>query len=325
MTVREPKELLIASREFANESRWLSWWCLWSTLTVYAALVTVAVSDLPLWIRIPSSLLSALVHVRLFVIYHDFQHGAILKNSWVARIVMGLYGLVSLNPQSVWTRSHDHHHAHNSKSYGANIGSYPILTTATYPTLSPSQKFAYNVSRHPLTMLFGYFTVFLWGMSIRPFLRSPLRHLDALAAVVVHLSLLLWLATFGTDVMILGLALPSFVASCVGAYLFYAQHNFPAAKLRRGNHWSHVDAALNSSSFIPMGTAMSWLTGNIGFHHVHHLNARIPFYRLPEAMGALVELQSPQTTTLGWSDIRACLRLKLWDAKTDRLVGYDEC
>lgn len=323
MKWRERKELLIASREFASEKRRVSWWCLWSTLLVYAVLVAAAVSELPWLVRITCSLASACLHVRLFVIYHDFQHGAILRNSKLAKILMTIYGLITLNPPSVWSRSHDHHHAHNSRSYGVNIGSYPLLTTTAYSELSSMEKFTYGFARHPLTMALGYFTVFLWGMTIRPFLQNPVRHWDALAAVVVHVSLLSWMAFHGLDVMLLGLGVPLLIASCVGAYLFYAQHNFPAAKLRRGSEWSHVDAALTSSSFIPMGTVMTWMTGNIGYHHVHHLNARIPFYRLPEAMNALVELQSPGTTTLSWPDIRACLRLKLWDVGSNKLVGYD--
>ena len=79
---------------------------------------------------------------------------------------------------------------------------------------------------------------------------------------------------------------------------------------------------MHSSSFIAMGPLMNWFTGNIGYHHVHHLNARIPFYRLREAMAALEELQSPGTTSLHPQDIAACLRLKLWDPEEKRLVGF---
>lgn len=324
MNPREPKELLIASKAFAVEDRMKSWWCLGSTLAVQIVLFTIAVSDLPWLIRLPCSLAAGFVHVRLFVIYHDFQHGAILKSSMLAKCLLGLYGLLSLNPPNVWARSHDHHHRHNSRVFGLNVGSYPIYTTTTYERLSWTERLAYNIARHPLTMFFGYFTVFLWGMTIRPFCQSPIRHFDALFALLVHYSTLTWLAMHGLDVMLLGLGLPLFVAAFVGAYLFYAQHNFPDAKLRRGAEWSHVDAALHASSFIPMGSTMRWLTGNIGFHHVHHLNANIPFYRLPDAMDALVELQQPGTTTLSRVGIRSCLRLKLWDVERDCLVGFDD-
>lgn len=324
MNQRDPKELLIASKEFATEHRLTSWWCLGSTLVLWASLTTVAVSDLPWAVRVLSSIAVGMVLVRLFVIFHDYQHGAILANSWLARQIMNGVGVLTLNPPSVWNRSHDHHHKHNSKTFGASIGSYPIMTIETYAKCTPAEKFAYQIARHPLTIFLGYFTVFAWGMCLRPFLQNPSRHLDVVAAMVIHVSLLVWLGTFGWDIMMLGMFLPAFVSSFVGAYLFYAQHNFPAAKLRTRDDWTHVDAALHSSSFIPMGSVMSWLTGNIGFHHVHHLNARIPFYRLPEAMRSMSELQTPGTTTLSLKGIRECLRLKLWCPETEQLVGFEK-
>jgi omega-6 fatty acid desaturase (delta-12 desaturase) len=112
------------------------------------------------------------------------------------------------------------------------------------------------------------------------------------------------------------------LGSAIGAYLFFAQHNFPGVRLQTGRGWSYVDSALHSSSYIVMGPLMRWFTGNIGYHHVHHHNAKIPFYRLPEAMAALEELQSPVQTTLGMGDILACLRLKLWDTETRQLVYW---
>lgn len=321
---RNSRQLLIASKEFASENKSTSWWCLGSTLLVVLILFSVAASDRAYIVRVPFSVALGFTYVRLFVIYHDFQHGAVLQDSALAKFIMWSYGLLSLNPPSVWNRSHDHHHTHNSKTFGPNIGSYPIVTTDAYEDLSGSEKFWYRVSRHPFTMFMGYVTVFLWGMSIRPFIRNPIRHFDGLLAVATHAFVLILLARYGMDVMLLGFGLPSVVASSIGAYLFYAQHNFPSASLRRGKDWNHVDAALNSSSYIPMGWLLRWFTGNIGYHHVHHLNARIPFYRLPEAMNALVELQSPRTTTLRWRDIRQCLKLKLWDPDLDRLVGFNE-
>lgn len=320
--MRSEKELLVASKEFASEFRWLSWWHLWSTLGVLICLVAIAVSNLPWGLRLAASVVAGLVGVRLFIIYHDYQHGAILGDSWMANFVMTLYGVIALNPPSVWNRSHDHHHKHNSKTFGANIGSYPIMTTHAYASASSAERFAYAVSRHPLTIALGYFTVFLWGMCLRPFLQNPKRHFDGGLAILVNVGLTASLAIAGLDVMLLGMIVPLMVAAALGAYLFYAQHNYPAAKLKPRSEWSHVEAALHSSCFIMMGPAMSWLTGNIGYHHVHHLNARIPFYRLPEAMAALKELQSPGTSSLNPGDIAACLRLKLWSPDEDRFVGF---
>ena len=171
--MRTAKELLIASKAFASEYRWLSWWHLGSTLAALAVMVSIAASDLHWGIRAAASVVTGLVGVRLFIIYHDFQHGAILHDSRLATFLMQIYGISQLNPPSAWNRSHNHHHKHNSKTFGASIGSFPIMTTESYASASPAERFAYKAARHPLILVFGYFTVFSWGMCLRPFLQSP--------------------------------------------------------------------------------------------------------------------------------------------------------
>jgi len=136
--------------------------------------------------------------------------------------------------------------------------------------------------------------------------------------------LLAYLGSLGPDMMLLGLVLPMTVASSLGAYLFYAQHNFPGAVWSEDPEWSYVKAARYSSACIRTNPVMNWLTGSIGYHHIHHLNARIPFYRLTEAMAALEEMQSPGTTSLGPGDIWSCLRLNLWSPEAQRFVSYRE-
>ena len=128
----------------------------------------------------------------------------------------------------------------------------------------------------------------------------------------------------GIDGLVLAVLLPCAIASAVGGYLFYAQHNYPDVKIRDRAQWDFVDAALHASSYISMSPPMAWFTGNIGYHHVHHLNHKIPFYKLPAAMAEFEELQSPGRTTLWPWDIARCLRLKLWDRKRDRLITLAE-
>jgi omega-6 fatty acid desaturase (delta-12 desaturase) len=112
------------------------------------------------------------------------------------------------------------------------------------------------------------------------------------------------------------------VATALGSYLFYAQHNFPGARFQEKGDPAYAAAALVGSSYTPMNYVLRWFTGNIGYHHVHHLNARIPFYRLPEAMAHVEELQSPGVTTLSPLGVYRCLRLKLWDSDRQRLVDF---
>lgn len=323
--MRTGRELLITSRRFAQENQWISWWHLCSTLTILVLLIFLAASSTQPVVRILASLLSGLVCVRMFIIFHDYQHGAILRKSKIAGAILWVYGILTLNPPSVWNRSHSHHHKHNSRNFGINVGSFPVMTKESFAEASTRERLFYLAARHPLTIVLGYLTVFVWGMSCRPFFQSPIKHIDAGIAILTQLGLLasLWIY-FGPLTMLLVMTLPLFVASMVGAYLFYIQHNFPAAKLNTGSEWSHVDAALESSSFTEMGPLLHWFTGNIGFHHVHHMNALIPFYRLPEAMNALVELQTPGVTSFRLRDIKACLKLKLWDSVSGRFVGLHD-
>ena len=320
--MREGKELIRASKEFSHERRWLSWWHLGSTLAVFIALIAVVCQDLSLFVRVPCSVLAGLVLVRLFIIFHDYQHGTILKGSPIAAFLMTLYGLLFLTPRSIWNRTHNHHHGNNAKIFGAQIGSYPVMTTEAYASASTGKRLLYAVSRHPLTIALGYLTVFLYGMCLRSFIVSPSKHFDSAMSIVLHCGLLLWLGLVAVDVMVLGLLLPTVIGSAIGAYLFYAQHNYPNVKLRARAEWDFVFASLKSSSYIKMGPLMSWFTGNIGYHHVHHLNPNIPFYRLPEAMAGIEELQSPSTTSLHPRDIYRCFRLKLWDPVQDELVTF---
>jgi len=316
------KELLISTRQFAHESRLRSWWHVGSTLGVVAVLAAIASGTMNWPVRVLASGLLGLAIVRVFVLYHDFQHGAILRRSPAGTLLMKVIGLILLTPSSGWNRSHNHHHAHNSKLSAPDIGTYPLMTVEQYRNASRTSRVLYAVQRHPLTMCLGYLTVFLYGMCVRPFLANPQRHSDGAVSILCHAALLVWLGCLGFDDLVLAALVPFSVASAAGAYLFYAQHNFPGAHLTLTTDWDYATAALASSSYLRMGPFMSWFTANIGYHHVHHLNPRIPFYRLPEAMRALPALQAPGTSSLGAADVRACLRLKLWDPDSERLVPW---
>jgi omega-6 fatty acid desaturase (delta-12 desaturase) len=128
----------------------------------------------------------------------------------------------------------------------------------------------------------------------------------------------------GFDVAFFVVLLPMTIASMIGSYMFFAQHSFERMHILPEENWTYYRAALESSSYMKLNKLMRWFTGNIGYHHIHHLNVRIPFYRLPEAMEAIPELQSPVTTTLSPHDIRACFRCCLWDEGLQRMVSYRE-
>lgn len=320
---RSDQEVIRASSAFAHEDRARSWFHLASTLVLLVSLqVSAGLLD-NLWLRLPLSLVAGLLTVRMFVLFHDYKHGAILRGDKVARVILDAFGLYVLTPSKVWTQTHNYHHAHTAKIVGSHVGSYMMLTTALWQQATPAQRFMYKLVRHPLTIVFGYFTVFIYGFCTAAFVRNPKKNTDSLVAIVVQFALIVALYRyFGLAVLFFSLLLPQLISHAMGAYLFYAQHNFPDAHVQPRERWSFVRASLESSSYLKLGPLMNYFTGNIGYHHVHHLNHRIPFYRLPEAMAAIAELQQPRVTTLRPSDVMACFKLKLWDAEQNRLVGY---
>jgi omega-6 fatty acid desaturase (delta-12 desaturase) len=321
--MRAGKELILATKPFAEEQLGRSWRLFLGTVALLALALWGTLVEIPLPMRAVSSVLAGLLTVRLFVIYHDFEHHAILRKSSVADCLMAICGIYCLAAPSVWKSSHDYHHTHNSKLRTAHIGSFPIMTRSGFEQASRAERFAYLFARHPLTILFGYLTIFLAGMCLLPFLRSPRKHFDCLLALVLHLGLATTLFAVGGWLdMILFLIAPHFIASAAGAYLFYAQHNFPQARHYAKSEWSYAGAALESSSFMRMPRWLHWFTANIGYHHLHHLNARIPFYRLPEAMSELPEAQTPRSTSLSPAEVIRCLRLKFWDPEAGRMVGW---
>jgi acyl-lipid omega-6 desaturase (Delta-12 desaturase) len=240
-------------------------------------------------------------------------------------VLMRIFGLLILSPSSIWRSSHNHHHNHNSKLRGAHIGSFPIMTKAQFERLPAGKRFKYLFMRHPFTILFGYLFIFLFGMCVYPFFNSPSKHYDSLIAFVLHAAVVACVTVFlGLQALALAILLPYFIAMAIGCYLFYAQHNFPTVAFSDNAGWTYETAALTSSSYMKMNRFMAWVTANIGYHHVHHLNARIPFYRLPEVMEALPELQAAKTTSLHPAEIWRCLRLKVWDVEAQRMVALSE-
>ncbi|MBL8915375.1 MAG: fatty acid desaturase [Archangium sp.] len=320
---RPEKELIIATRAFTEENKARGWLITFSSLAILAGLTAGAIFS-PWWpLRLVFALIEGLTIVRVFCLFHDFQHGAILRQSKFAEFIYFVFGTSILVPPSVWRETHNYHHAHTAKIVGSHIGSYPVVTTAMWKDLTPVQKFGYKAVRSPLNMFLAVFTVFSIGMCIKPVVRAPTKHWGGALSLVWIYGL--GVAAFLTDHLdwwIFGWLIPMWLAAMTGAYLFYAQHNFPDGHIASRQDWTFARAATDSSSYMVMGPVMNWFTANIGFHHVHHLNAAIPFYRLPEAMQAIPELQHPGKTSLWPKDVAACFALKVWDPEQNKMVGY---
>ena len=128
----------------------------------------------------------------------------------------------------------------------------------------------------------------------------------------------------GIQLFMIAFLMPAMVSSCIGSYLFFAQHNYPGAVHHPKENWSHYKAAITSSSYIKMNWLMEWFTANIGYHHIHHLNAAIPFYNLSRAHHAIPQLKITNDSSLHPFDILKCLRLRVWDPDSGKMIGKKE-
>ena len=319
------RELLAATKPFTVESRLTSWWHVISTLALISGTLTLAALA-PWWqLQLAASIFGALFMVRGFILFHDFAHGAILRKSVVARVVLSLYSMLFFAGVSYWREAHNFHHAHVSQMGESCQGSFPIMTLAEWQNATFMQRLYYRVNRNPITMLLAYITVFFFSNTLDPFLRQPIKHWTSGASIFVHVGVIafVWWAA-GPMATFFAFFLPYSLAAALGAYLFYAQHNFPEMEVLPPEEWSRTSAALRSTSYMRLNRFLDWCTGSIGFHHVHHLNSSIPFYRLREAMQAIPDLQRAPVTTLRPWDMWRCLRLKLWDEVDRRMLTWRE-
>ena len=321
--MKEEKNLIKATLKFRKENIRLSWFYSVSSIALLLLFIILTLFIPFLFLKYVFSLGITIMIVRSFIIYHDYAHGTILRNSRLAKAIYFTYGIYVLAPINVWKRTHDYHHRHIGKFFKPSIGSYPLYSKEKFKKSSKKNKISYLLIRHPITMLFGYIFTFIFGMCLYPFISNPKKHYDSLISLLFHsLYIITVYHYFDLHTVILVVIIPHFISSALGAYLFYAQHNFPDAKYKSDKDWTYQYSALESSSYLKMNKLMEWITGNIGYHHIHHLNPSIPFYRLKEAMNNIKELQNPKTTTLKIKDIISCLRLKVWNEDLNKMSNY---
>ena len=310
-----------ASLPYANENKTKSWFYVISTIIYLLTGFAGTLAPIHWGFRLVLGILTGLLMVRFFILYHDYNHFAILKNSVLGKIVMTTFGIFILAPVTIWKRTHDYHHWNNSKLSNNGVGSYPLLARKDFYELPKKEQWLYMIVRHPLTIALGYITLFIFDFNIKTFFQSPKKHWDSVIALIFHITIAVLLyQTGGIVTLLLSWTVPFLIANGSGSYLFYAQHNFPGAQYVENKEWNYFDAAIRSTSFLKTNEIMNWFTGDIGYHHVHHLNHQIPFYRLREAMAGIPEMQNPLVTTLSPKDIASCLRLKVWDPELGQMT-----
>ena len=203
------KELILATRPYAKEDRAKSWIYTFTTLVLLVGAFLGALYPFHWAIRTFFCVLEALLMVRMFIIYHDYLHLAILRKSFLADLIFTFYGYYVLTPRTIWKRSHDYHHKHNSKLFTSSIGSFPIVTKEKFKSMSRKDQLVYLFIRHPLTIALAYIFAFTWGMCLLSLVRSPTKHYDSLFALIFHYGLaILIYVNFGLAALLFSLIIP---------------------------------------------------------------------------------------------------------------------
>jgi len=262
--------------------------------------------------------------LRTYILFHDCAHGSLLKgrraNAWLGTLL----ALMVFTPFASWRRDHVLHHATGGDLDRRGMGDVPTLTAAEYDERPPGKRLGYRLFRNPLIM-FGIGPIY--GMLLQP--RWTSRQASPrikrsvfgtdLALVLMVGALCWWL---GWQNVLLVEAPLVVLAGGAGIWLFYVQHQFEGTYWRRTPDWSYADAALRGSSYLRLPKVLQYFTGNIGLHHVHHLNPKIPNYNLQRTHDGSTILRDVPHRSL-WDGLRAT-RLKVWDEDAGRLLTWTE-
>ncbi|KAB2330178.1 fatty acid desaturase [Cytobacillus depressus] len=262
--------------------------------------------------------------VRIFIIFHDCCHYSFFKNRKANKILGTITGIITVFPFSQWQHDHSVHHATSSNLDKRGVGDIWMLTVEEYSQASFWQRLGYRLYRNPIIM-FGFGPIYQF-LIVNRFNRRGAKTKERLntyltnISIVILYSFMCWAIGWEAFLLVQG---PIFLISgSAGIWLFYVQHTFEDSYFEADEHWEYVKAAVEGSSFYKLPKLLQWLTGNIGYHHVHHLSPRVPNYKLEEAHNNTEPLRNVPTVSLKTSLLS--LRFHLWDEVNKRFVTYKE-
>jgi omega-6 fatty acid desaturase (delta-12 desaturase) len=295
-----------------------------NTLVPYAVLwylmyLSMSVSY---WLTLPLAILAGGFMVRAFIIHHDCGHGSFFKSRRANDIVGFITGVLTFTPYYLWRWEHAVHHAHAGDLDQRGLGAVWTLTVQEYLAASRWTRFRYRLVRNPV-VLFLIAPLFLFVVIHRiPPAKASARDRHSvhwtnlgILGLAVGMS-----ALFGIKAYVLIQLTVMMVSGAAGVWLFYVQHQFDGVYWQRHGEWDYVAAALQGSSFYKLPKVLQWFSGNIGFHHIHHLSARIPNYNLEKCHQAEPLFQRVRPITL-FASFKS-FTFRLWDEERQRLVGF---
>jgi omega-6 fatty acid desaturase (delta-12 desaturase) len=310
--------------DYEEPSRGRSIWQLVNTLVPYAVLWGLMYWSLAwsYWLTLALAILAGGFLVRVFIIFHDCGHGSFFRSRKANHTWGFITGVLTFTPFLHWRWLHAVHHGSSGDLDRRGQGDVWTLTVQEYLEASRGKRFAYRLARNPF-ILFVLAPLFIFLVRQRfpcagasPRARRSVYWTNlALLAMAAGLSLLMgWRAYLPIQLMV------TMVAGSAGVWLFYVQHQFEGVYWQRSDQWDFTTASLQGSSFYRLPRILQWFSGNIGFHHLHHLSPRIPNYNLEKCHAAEPLFQSVPAVTL-LSSLKS-LTFRLWDEQRHQLVGF---
>ncbi|MDB5085254.1 MAG: fatty acid desaturase [Bacilli bacterium] len=287
----------------------------------YLAYLSLSVS---IWITLALAIPTAGFFIRIFIIFHDCAHHSFFKNRKANELIGIVTGILVSFPYHQWKYEHAVHHATSSNLNRRGTGDIWTLTVNEYLALSPLHKTIYQVYRNPLVM-FGMGPIHLFLIEYRSNRKGAGRkeclntHVTSLVRAGI-VGLLCWALDWKGVLLLEASVL--YLSGMLGIWLFYVQHQFEDTYFQKEDIWDYVSAAIKGSSFYKLPKILQWMTGNIGFHHVHHLSSRIPNYNLQRACESIPFLQNVPSIGL-LSSLRS-LRYRLWDEQRSQFVSFGD-
>jgi omega-6 fatty acid desaturase (delta-12 desaturase) len=310
--------------EYQNASTGRAVWQIVNTLVPYVLLwcimyFTVSVSW---WLTLPLALLSGGFLIRLFIIFHDCGHGSFFKSKRANNIWGFVSGLLTFTPFHHWRWEHAIHHATSGDLDRRGTGDIPTMTVQEYLQSSRGKRLAYRMTRNPF-VLFVLAPLYMFLVRNR-WAKADANRRERLSVYWMNFAILVMAAgmtaIFGLKAYVLIQFTALLVAGGTGFWLFYVQHQFEGVYWERRENWDHTAAALEGSSFYKLPRVLQWFSGNIGFHHIHHLSSRIPNYNLEKCHRANPCFQTVKTVSL-FASFKS-LTFRLWDEQRRMLVGF---
>lgn len=326
MNLQNTKNLKKQVAPFEKSTAKKSIWQIINTVVPFIILWYLAYKSLSVsyWLTLVPSLLAAGFMTRIFIIFHDCTHHSFFKSRRVNRIVGTCMGVLTLFPFDQWGHEHSVHHATSGNLDKRGTGDIWTLTVNEYLAAPFRLRLAYRLYRNPLVM-FGLGPIYVFLLKNR-FNRKGARKKERMntyltnVLIVALIGVLCWAIGWQSFLLVHGTIF--LIAGSVGIWLFYVQHTFEDSYFEEDKEWEYVKAAVEGSSFYKLPKILQFLTGNIGFHHVHHLSPRVPNYKLEEAHNNTLPLKNVPTITLATS-LRS-IRFRLWDEQSNNFVTFKD-